>query len=152
MYGLFHFICWLVAGKDNHYRIASTDIFSVALILENLGLEIWTTENIHNQFHESDVVVFWSNTVAPTALVKTQPVCRPGMRIHLAHIEEVASLFPVSADCNTLRSIFERGMDAVRKDELSLQIQRSKSNSLNVRESPVRQEDQDMVCKAESTS
>src|SRR6202020_1178892 len=115
---------------------ASTDILSLAMILENLGIGIQTTEDFHEHFDESDVVVSWSNTIAPAAFVKMHRVFRPGMRIPLLHIEEVASLFPVNSDRNKLRSIFQMGMDVVKEDELCLQPRCSEDNPIRVKGSP----------------
>jgi hypothetical protein len=150
--GVFHFLCWLVNGEDNLFRTASTDILSLAMILENLGIGIQTTEDFHEHFDESDVVVSWSNTIAPAAFVKMHRVFRPGMRIPLLHIEEVASLFPVNSDRNKLRSIFQMGMDVVKEDELCLQPRCSEDNPIRVKGSPFLEEEQDLMYVVQFTS
>ncbi|KAF2182436.1 hypothetical protein K469DRAFT_690893 [Zopfia rhizophila CBS 207.26] len=150
--GLFHFLHWLVCGEEKQYQTASTDIFSVATILKELGINIKTTENQNDYFDESQIVVAWSDKVIPSVLTKALTVFRPGMRIPLQHIEEVASLFPISHDPNQLRGIFQSGMDAVKEDGLSLRARRSDNDPPRVRGSPFLKEDQDLMYWAELAS
>jgi hypothetical protein len=142
--GVLHFLHWLVAGHDNIYSTPSTDIYCLAVMLERLGLKIKTTLKKDDSFDESDVVVVWSNALAPTAFVKAHPKFRPGMRIPLSHMEEVASLFPRNEDRNKLRELFLLGMEAVEADGLSLHPAAFEDNLPRVKGSPFLESDQDL--------
>ncbi|KAL8754100.1 MAG: hypothetical protein Q9184_005222 [Pyrenodesmia sp. 2 TL-2023] len=119
--GVIHFLYWLIHDDSKLYSTASTDIFSLAIVLQELGMKIKPLETRDSSdIDESEVIVAWSDNIAPTALIKKQRVFRPGMRIPLSHMEEVASLFPGNVDRNRMRSYFELGMGAVKKDGLRL--------------------------------
>jgi hypothetical protein len=150
--GVYHFLVWLVAGDHNVYRTPSTDIFCLAVLLENLGLKIKTTLDKKEVFDESDVVIVWSDQLAPTACVRAHPKFRPGMRIPLSHMEEVASLFPRNKDRNKLRGLFEMGMKAVQYDGISLQPAAFEENLPRVKGSPFLESEQDLYYQIRITS
>jgi hypothetical protein len=149
-----HFLLWLVAGEkeDTIYRTPSTDIFCLAIVLESIGLKIKTTLNANEAFDEADVSIIWSNQLAPTALVRTQTRFRPGMRIPLSHMEEVASIFPRSDDRNKLRGLFESGMEAVKLDGIILRPAAFQENLPRVKGSPFLESEQDLYFEVQISS
>ncbi|KAF2873831.1 hypothetical protein BDV95DRAFT_567840 [Massariosphaeria phaeospora] len=150
--GIYHFLLWLVCGDMNIYHTPSTDIFCLAAILENLGLKIKTSLNKNEVFDEADVAVVWSNQLAPTAVVRSHPKFRPGMRIPLSHMEEVASLFPRSDERNKLRTLFKLGMEAVEADGVSLHAVAAEDNLPRVKGSPFLDSEQDISYEIRLTS
>ncbi|KAI4276215.1 MAG: hypothetical protein L6R38_005718 [Xanthoria sp. 2 TBL-2021] len=147
------FLTWLIQDESKAYSTASTDIFSLAVVIEELGMKIKLVETATmSRIDESDTVVYWMSTVTPTALVKSQRTFRPGMRVPLTHMEEVASLFPQSLERNRMRRYFQLGMDAVREDGLSLRPYRSEEDPPRVKGSPFPKEEQDLMLFVESTS
>jgi hypothetical protein len=149
---IYHFLLWLVAGKDNVYRTPSTDIFCLAVVLEQIGLKIKTTLKANETFDEADVVIVWDNQLAPTALVRAYSKFRPGMRIPLSHMEEVASMFPRSEDRNKLRGLFVLGMKAVELDGIILQPAAFQENLPRVKGSPFLESEQDLYYEVKITS
>ena len=116
---LFRLLMWMTTGKGRIFHTSSSDTFSVAKILEELGLEVQTTENSQQHIDESQTVVCWSAELPyPTGFSVREQRKRRGMRIPLAFMEEVASLFPT--DRNKLRCVFEDGMQVVKKDKIRL--------------------------------
>ncbi len=116
---LYRFLMWVTTGEERVFYTSSSDIFSVAMVLEELGLEIQTTEDSQQHIDESQIVVRWSADLPyPTAFSVKEQRKRRGMRIPLAFMEEVASLFPT--DRNKLRCVFEDGMRVVKQDKIHL--------------------------------
>ncbi|KAL8673942.1 MAG: hypothetical protein Q9168_001637 [Polycauliona sp. 1 TL-2023] len=151
--GIIQFLTWLIQDQSKVYTTSSTDIFSLAVILEELGMRILLIETgTVGHVDESDTVVRWNSTIAPAALVKSQRTIRSGMRIPLNHMEEVASLFHQSLDRDRMRSYFQLGMDAVRQDGLSLLPSHSEDDPPRVKGSPFLRDEQDLMIWVESTS
>ena len=116
---IFRFLMWMTTGKDMVFYTSSGDTFSLAIILEELGVEIRTAEDSQQHIDEGQIVVCWSAECPyPTGFSVKDQRERRGMRIPLAFIEEVASLFPT--DRNKLRCVFEDGMLVVKKDKIRL--------------------------------
>lgn len=121
---LVQFIMWLINGHGNdkdskRYHTASADIFSFAMLLEDLGVLLKTTEDSASHFDETHPVVQWSSKLpysVQNADAKRQR--RSGMRIPLAFIEEAGSIFPNIR--NEIREIMKEAIDAVRNDGIKL--------------------------------
>ncbi|KAF1353132.1 hypothetical protein BDV97DRAFT_366781 [Delphinella strobiligena] len=136
------FFMWLINGNGNkeskRFFTSSTDIFSLAVVLERIGLLITTTECPHDHFDESTTVVCWTSHMPfPMAVAVASKVRRFGMRVPLAHMEEVGSLFP--SDRNEMREIFSAAINAVKEDQISL------VPSSYVKGSPSKENEQDLV-------
>lgn len=151
---IYHFLLWLVAGKkeDNIYRTPSTDIFCLAIVLENIGLKIKTTLKANEAFDEADVAIVWSDELAPTTLVRVHARFRPGMRIPFSHMEEVASMFPRNEDRNKLRGIFTLGIEAVELDGIGLRPAAFQDSLPRVKGSPFHESEQDLYYQVHVSS
>ncbi|CAI6341297.1 unnamed protein product [Periconia digitata] len=155
--GIHHFLVWLLAGEkhDKIYPTPSTDIFCLAIILEDLGLKIRTTLHEHEVSGEGEVIIptiVWSNKLAPTAFVRAHPKFRPGMRIPLQYMEEVTSLSSRNGSRNKLRKMFEWGMEAVQKDGIVLKPAAFQENLPRVKGSPFLESEQDLYYHIQTNS
>ena len=116
---LIRFVLWLAQGSTKEYVTASSDTFCFAKILEQLGLEICTTQSPTSIYDESQIVVRFSlSAIGGSNLLVRR---RRGMRVPLAHMEEVMSLWPAPIETtNTLRHIFVNGTRAASDVRLRL--------------------------------
>lgn len=142
-----NFLNWLIGshGKasSKRYCTASTDIFCLAVVLQEIGLLIKTTDNQHEYTDESETVVCWSSDLQYSQVVAQAARKRYGMRIPLDHIEDFASVFP--ADRNELGSILSEVIRAVHEDQLRLAPCWNTDEPPYAKGSPWREEDQDLV-------
>ena len=116
---LFRLLLWIATGESRAFHTSSSDTFCIAKVLEEIGVEVRTTEEASQRWDESQIVVCWSTDCRyPTAVSAKEQKKRHGMRVPLAFMEEVASLFPT--DRNKMRGLFEDGMQAVRRDKIQL--------------------------------
>ncbi|MCJ1226464.1 hypothetical protein MMC12_003116 [Toensbergia leucococca] len=106
-------LLWIVIGKSARYSTASTDVFSLTILLGEMGFDLLKTGLPSDRFDESyAVAVFDDSTIRkPAGEIKS---CgnRHGMRIPLLSMEESISLWPGTLDNNRRRNIFLNGMEA----------------------------------------
>jgi hypothetical protein len=107
---------WIATGQDNRFDTASTDVFCLAEILAEIGLDqLITTTNIEEKCDESRLLVVL-NASHVRQLSGLNPNIwrrRRGMRIPLNELEE--SVFMWAGDTtegNMRRDIFSSGMRA----------------------------------------
>lgn len=102
------FLTWLTVGSSMEHVTASSDTFSLAMLLQEMGVALLRTsvasrtdENL-NQFDESYVVAKLDMSIVPSS--RTRPLKnRSGMRIPLLALEETVSLWPGTVESNNRR-------------------------------------------------
>ena len=106
---------WLLTGKSARYSTSSSDAFSLAVLLADLGFDLLRTGNPDDIFSEANVaVIFDTSSVPATGNNASISQRRYGMRIPLQSPEECISLWPgpsASAKNNYRRQIFVNGME-----------------------------------------
>jgi hypothetical protein len=129
------FLIWLVgARKQEHEKIFktnSTDVFSLALVLQAIGLDIMTACNNFDHDESQLVVVFTEDMVSRACELFKREIHehRRGMRIPLDSMEECVSVWPgTSEQNNKRRKLFIDGKKAA--SELSFRCMRTPVSTL----------------------
>jgi len=104
------FLEWIVLGESRTYITASTDIYSLAMLLSQMGFDSLRTGSVDTILPESyAMVVLDDRTIQPNA-VPAVAAKRRGMRIPLNNMEESVSLWPgTPEENNRRRMIFKIG-------------------------------------------
>ena len=116
--GVKELFIWLAKDGDKRFFTHSSDVWCVARMLEEIGVEIRTSLDIDEQFDEGQLVVYKQNDYTHAANRSTEQLVRRGMRVPLEFMEEVASLFPENR--NKARSYFHAGMSVIEADKVKL--------------------------------
>jgi hypothetical protein len=113
---LVNFLHWLVGTKETSFMTASSDIFALAQLLQDMGFDLIRTGVVDDVFDESVAAVILDQSVmgVRNGTSSAPPDrYRKGMRIPLQYMVESISLWPGSADNNNKRRrIFSDGMTA----------------------------------------
>jgi hypothetical protein len=121
-HNLVDFLKWLLAGDRSMFATGSSDVFSIASVLGDLGMEVCAIAS-PNSVDESCIhVVLDSNLVTSQGPNnKEETSIRWGMRVPLNFMQECVSLWPGDiGSTNELRRIFEDGMQAVESDGVTV--------------------------------
>ena len=103
---------WLITGKSARYNTSSSDAFSLAVLLADLGFDLLRTGYPGDMFGEANIVVIFDDSFAPAGNGTSPFQRRYGMRIPLRSPEECVSLWPgPSASNNHRRQIFVNAME-----------------------------------------
>jgi hypothetical protein len=134
------FLGWL-CGRDseNSFYTASSDVFCIAKILENIGMYFRCRASPDEPGQDEVCVIYDASLVSNTNIDRTQTLNRTGMRFPLDSVHELCSIWPppltsIRADHwqGELRELFERVQLAVRKAELHLVFRARRESSLAV--------------------
>jgi hypothetical protein len=109
---LIRMLVWLTIGHTAEYVTTSGDAFSLAKLLQEMGIELLRTGTVADTFDESTIVVRLDTKAIPSS---TQPALkeRYGMRIPLLALEETVTLWPGTAEQNNRRrEVFMLGKQA----------------------------------------
>jgi hypothetical protein len=118
-------LLWLTTERSTRFTTASTDIFCIAIILRDIGIEQIVAVNDTTSKGDTDESVIcvaldtkWSSTASSRAkIAENMPTRRNGMIIPLNRMEECMSLWPTDREfAARLRTLFVDGMEAVRDD------------------------------------
>ena len=110
-------LMWIAAGKDREFLTSSTDTFSIAIILSEIGLSLLRvrTSTSDQDFDENQMVVSLSTSYVLGHKGNQSSVSRYGMRVPLDYMHEAVSLWPGDEGENNLRRmIFQNGMRAAK--------------------------------------
>jgi hypothetical protein len=107
------FLQWLVIGGSATFTTASSDVYSLAILLSQMGFDCLRTSSQGESFPDTYAVVAFDRSVIPSANADTALTKRHGMRIPLESMEEAVSLWPGTSDANNhRRSVFRDGVKA----------------------------------------
>lgn len=114
---------WVAAGphESRQYLTSSTDAVCVAAILEEIGLDLLTTNTALELLDEPRITVRLDVSFVPTDPERQMLISRGrrGMRIPLGYMPEAVSIWPGNKDGNNNRRLlFENGMWAAREIRL----------------------------------
>lgn len=105
-------LVWLVIGTTASYATSSGDAFSVAKLLQEMGVDLLRTGTMEEQFDESTIVVRLDTNAISTSK-KEITKDRSGMRIPLLALGETVSLWPGTDETNNRRrEVFMLGQQA----------------------------------------
>jgi hypothetical protein len=109
---LVRFLYWLVVGVAKTFSTASSDTFSLAKLLQEMGFDLLRTGLPTDSFDEAfTVVIFDPSHIAAAAPGKVSNRLRSGMRVPLATMDECMSVWPDSPSTNNKRrKMFQDGM------------------------------------------
>ncbi|EME80643.1 uncharacterized protein MYCFIDRAFT_216271 [Pseudocercospora fijiensis CIRAD86] len=94
-------------------------IFSLAILLEELGVLLKTTENSPDCLDGGSTVIYWNRDIPDfSQYTHAKKRRRAGMRIPLAFIEEAGSLFPNTR--NEVGQIMQDAIEAVHRAKIDL--------------------------------
>ena len=110
-------LAWIAASRERIYETSSGDAFSIAVILQAIGLELISTNQGVEEHDENRLVI--KLLKAPIGKIPTKPYWqlgeRWGMRVPLQFMQECVSLWPgTAAENNERRRVFEDGMNAAK--------------------------------------
>lgn len=132
-------LLWLVTEKTWTFSTTSSDVFSIAAILQELGMEIVLTEDPDDLDDHRTQVLFHAGIAAQqweksnTQTRENKLSSRFGMRIPLDSMQECVSLWPKELGAShVLRQMFEDGMHAVEADALRFQFDPKDSRYLMI--------------------
>ena len=108
-------LAWVVACREQTYETSSGDAFSIAVVLQVIGIGLISTNQNINEHDENRLVIRLSKD--PLGKTPKRPYWqlgqRWGMGIPLQCTQECVSLWPrTAAENNERRRIFEDGMNA----------------------------------------
>ncbi|KAK5125563.1 hypothetical protein LTR08_005282 [Meristemomyces frigidus] len=116
---LHEFLVWLITGDDHDrsFKTGSSDVFCFAALLEEIGMELFTTHD-QTQMEPHLLCVSFSEELAARRRTERNAGERWGMRIPLDSMEECMSLWPGDQGFrNDLRGIFADAMHQLSEDE-----------------------------------
>lgn len=103
---------WLTIGTTPEYVTSSGDAFSLAMLLQEMGLELLRTGTLEDHFDESTIAVRLDTNAflsSKDSAIKE----RSGMRIPLLALDEIISLWPGTVEQNNRRrEVFMLGKQA----------------------------------------
>ena len=110
------FLYWLVATKTASFSTASSDVFSLAILLQEMGFDLIRVGKPNDTFDESIAAVILDDSIIAAqdrqSITKSEQF-RKGMRVPLQYMTETVSLWPGSTDNNNRRrKVFADGMAA----------------------------------------
>ena len=109
---LVRMLVWLTIGRTSDYVTSSGDAFSLAMLLQEMGVELLRTGSIEDHFDESTIVVRLDTSAISSS---NKPVIKErfGMRIPLLALEETVALWPGTVEQNNRRrEVFMLGQRA----------------------------------------
>lgn len=114
------FLLWVVVNGPSTFRTASSDVYSLAILLSSIGFDCLRTDTGDFEVLDSLALVILDTSITPSVSTRTLEK-RVGMRIPLINMEESVSLWPgTPAENNNRRLVFTRGQKAGAS--ISLQI------------------------------
>ncbi|RYN62411.1 hypothetical protein AA0118_g5388 [Alternaria tenuissima] len=99
---LIRMLVWLTIGTTPEYVTSSGDAFSLAMLLQEMGLELLRTGTLEDHFDESTIAVRLDTNAflsSKDSAIKE----RSGMRIPLLALDEIISLWPGTVEQNNRR-------------------------------------------------
>ncbi|KAH0565506.1 hypothetical protein GP486_001100 [Trichoglossum hirsutum] len=129
-------LIWLVGARNQEreraFKTNSTDVFSLALVLQAIGLDIATSCDFNSEHDESQLVVILTEDMILSKgrqYKRESQDHRLGMRIPLDSMQECVSLWPgTSEENNERRRLFIDGMKAA--SDLSFRCMRIPTSTL----------------------
>jgi hypothetical protein len=126
---LIRLLAWISVGISSEYRTNSSDAFSLAMMLQEMGLDILRTGTVDDHFDESFIVVIYDTSILPPTSRPNSENNRSGMRIPLLALQETVSLWPGSVDDNNRRrEVFMLGERAAT--DLDFAVRADASNEI----------------------
>jgi hypothetical protein len=123
-------LLWIVTGKTERTFTASSDVFCLAVLLEEMGFEMLRTGLAQDEFDESYITICFDNsTISVSPDLHALHTIRYRMRIPLKSIEESVSLWPGENNNDRRRLIFTNGMIASEGISISAHKISSSENS-----------------------
>lgn len=113
---LTQFLYWLVATKTASFSTASSDVFSLAILLQEMGFDLIRVGKPTDLFDEGIAAVILDDSIMAAQdrqSAANSERFRKGMRVPLQYMTEMVSLWPGATDNNNRRrKVFAEGMAA----------------------------------------